>query len=230
LSKLNFSEISTFILEPVTGGRVLYPSKKLVNYLVSEVKKQGGLIISNEVTTGLGRTGSWFGFNNYNIEPDIVTLGKSLGNGYPISGVVLNAKVATLVEEKKFMYVQSHQNDPLGCVIANEVIQIMKEDNIISRSKKLGIFFVNALQELKNNFPIIKEVRGQGLMLAIELIPNYSSDLIANKMLEKGFFIGNTSSSNTLRFFPPLTTSEETILKMCRALEESLSELSTEII
>lgn len=96
---------------------------KLVKFLSNE-KKHGGIIVANEVTTELGRTGKWFGYNHYDLKPDIITLGKSLGNGYPISAVVMSKEIANLVEMKNFGYAQSHQNDPLGCAIANEVINI----------------------------------------------------------------------------------------------------------
>ncbi|SKC91530.1 class-III pyridoxal-phosphate-dependent aminotransferase [Maledivibacter halophilus] len=226
LRNINFTNISTFILEPGnSGGRVLLPPYNLVDFLSNEVKKHGGLIVANEVTTGFGRTGEWFGFNHYNLKPDIVALGKCLGNGYPISGVVMKKEIANQIEEQNFHYAQSHQNDPLGCKIANEVISIIKENNLIARSKNIGEFFLNQLIKLQNSCEIIKDVRGRGLMLAVELKIKDSTEIICEKMLEKGFFIGTTPASNILRFYPALTISKKDILNMCMALEHVLKEV-----
>lgn len=227
LKNINFENISAFILEPGnSGGRVLLPPHKLVEFISKEVKKYGGLVIANEVTTGFGRTGEWFGFNHYDLEPDIVALGKCLGNGYPISAVIMRKKIASEVEKQNFHYAQSHQNDPLGCKIAHEVIRIIKEDNLINRSKNIGEFFLDQLMKLQDSCEIIKEVRGRGLMLAIELHLEDSTELICEKMLERGFFIGTTPASNVLRFYPALTISKSDILSMCTALEHVLKEVT----
>lgn len=227
LKDIDFKNISTFILEPGnSGGRVLLPPYKLVRFLSNKVKNYGGLVVANEVTTGFGRTGKWFGFNHYDLEPDIATLGKCLGNGYPISAVVMRKEIANRVEEKNFHYAQSHQNDPLGCKIAHEVIRIIQEDNLIARSKNIGEFFLNQLMKLQSSCGIINEVRGRGLMLAIELYLEDSTELICEKMLKRGFFIGTTPASNVLRFYPALTISKIDILNMCIALEHVLKEVT----
>lgn len=224
LKNIDFHNISTFVLEPGSAcGRVLFPPSKLVNFLAQNIKKHEGTIVINEVTTGFGRTGKWFGFNHYDIEPDIVALGKCLGNGYPISSVVMNKDLADKVEMKNFVYAQSHQNDPLGCTIANEVIDIFKENNMIERSKNTGDFFINQLKEIQNSTPIVKDVRGRGLMLAMELNIENATEIIFEKMLEKGYFIGTTPPGNVLRFYPAITISKEDILNMCKTLKDILN-------
>ena len=227
LKNINFNEISAFVLEPAACGRVLFPSYKLVKFLSYNVKKNGGIIIVNEVTTGFGRTGEWFGYNYYDVNPDIVALGKSLGNGYPISAVVMKSEIAHEVESKNFIYAQSHQNDPLGCAVANEVINIFKEDNMIARSKYMGEFFMSELKKIKNRSSLVKDARGRGLMLAIELNTPNITEIICGKMLERGYFIGTTPSYDVLRFYPALTISEAEIISMCEALAEILEELES---
>ncbi len=226
LKHINFNTISTFVLEPgSSSGRVLFPPDRLVKFLSENVKKHGGYVVVNEVTTGFGRTGEWFGHNHYEINPDIVVLGKALGNGYPVSAVIMTDKIASEVEGKKFSYAQSHQNDPLGCVIANEVIRIFKEENIIQNSREKGEFFLYQLHDIKSSCSVVKDIRGRGLMIAVELsIPN-SAELIFEKMLNKGYFIGTTPAWNVLRFFPPLTISKDDIIKMCKELRKQLKEL-----
>jgi len=231
LENIDFNNIAAFVLEPGSScGRVLFPPCKLVSFLASEVKGHGGLIVVNEVTTGFGRTGKWFGFNHYDLRPDIVALGKALGNGYPISSVVMKKEIANQVEMKNFGYAQSHQNDPLGCAIANEVINIFREDNMIGRSKNMGEFFLNQLKQLQGSSPIVKEARGRGLMLALELNVNNATKIICERMLEKGYFIGTTPAWNVLRFYPALTISKEDILGMCEALKDVLLQIEIENI
>ncbi|MFZ5967799.1 MAG: aspartate aminotransferase family protein [Bacillota bacterium] len=222
LKHIDFSNISTFVLEPATCGRVLFPPYPLIQFLTNEIKKYGGIIVANEVTTGLGRAGTWFGYQHYDIEPDIVALGKALGNGYPISAVVMKKEIADRVERKNFYYAQSHQNDPLGCTIANEVITIMKEDHIIDRSRDLGEYFLDQLKEIQKNSLIIKNIRGRGLMLAVELTIDHAAEIISEKMLEEGYFVGAVPAWNTLRFSPALTISKNDIAGMCKVLKHVL--------
>lgn len=225
LKGIDFNNISVFILESASCGIVRFPPYKLVKFLSNETKRHGGVIIANEVTTGLGRTGKWFGYNHYDLKPDIITLGKSLGNGYPISAVVMSKEIANIVEMKNFGYAQSHQNDPLGCAIANEVINILREDNIVNRAECIGNFFINQLKEIQNGSQAIKDVRGRGLMLAVELNIENTSEIISNIMLEKGYFIGTTPSWNLLKFFPALTISKNDISNMCKTLKDVLKQL-----
>ena len=91
------------------------------------VKKDNGLVLVNEVTTGVGRTGNWFGFQHYGISPDIVALGKSIDNGYPVSVTVFAQEVMHRLAGAPLKYAQSHQNDPLGAAVAREVVQIVLE-------------------------------------------------------------------------------------------------------
>lgn len=224
LQNIDFNNISAFILESAVAGRVLFPPHKLVKLLGEEVKKHGGIIIANEVTTGLGRTGKWFGYQHYDIAPDMVVLGKALGNGYPVSAILMSKDIAHLIEQRNFLYAQSHQNDPLGCAIGNEVIKIMQEDNMMDLSKELGDFFLNQLQKIKDSCKIIKDIRGRGPMLAIELGIDGISEKIFNRMLENGFFIGVVPSFNVLRFSPALTISKAHIIDLCTSLKAVLSD------
>ena len=102
------------------------------------VQQAGGLVMVNEITTGMGRTGKWFGFQHYDIQPDIVALGKGLGNGYPVSAVAMSKEVAEKLETSGLRYAQSHQNDPLGCAVAGEVIRIMLKEDWVERGSGAG--------------------------------------------------------------------------------------------
>ena len=230
LKNINNHEIAAFVFEPGSrSGKVKFPPQKLIDLVVKEVKNSNGLIVVNEVTTGFGRTGKWYGYNHYGIRPDITAIGKGLGNGYPVSAVVMKSEIGRELEKSKFRYVQSHQNDPLGCAIADEVIKIIREDDLVNRSHKLGNKFIGLLKELKNRFSFVKEVRGRGLMIALEIAEandNFNVELIFNEMLKRGFIIGFKPDANLIRFLPPLTIEESEIENNARELNGVLGKIN----
>jgi acetylornithine/N-succinyldiaminopimelate aminotransferase len=222
LENSDWVNIGAFVFEPGSShGKVKFPPEKLVRLLVDQVRKWRGLAVVNEVTTGLGRTGKWYGYNHYGIRPDIIAVGKGLGNGYPVSAVVMEREIAAKLENKGLRYVQSHQNDPLGCAIAAEVIRTIREEDLLSRSQKLGSRLTGHLAELKNRFSFIKEVRGRGLMAALELSGSNQAlrvEAVGDEMLQRGFIVGVNPSARLLRFLPPLTLVEVEIENMLEDL------------
>jgi acetylornithine/N-succinyldiaminopimelate aminotransferase len=225
LAGIDFQAIAAFVLEPgSTHGRIIFPVLKLVTLLAERIKTAGGLVLIDEVTTGLGRTGKWFGYDYYRILPDIVVLGKALGNGYPVSAVLMDALVARILENNDFLYTQSHQNDPLGCAVAGEVIKILEETTLIKQSEILGDLLLEELTNALSNRPQVKEIRGRGLMVGVELHREGIVEEISAKMLNGGYFIGITPSANVLRFYPPLIIEEKMIEPMCTLLGEIIGD------
>jgi len=228
LAPIDFSCIAAFVLEPgCSGGRILFPPDKVVGWLAIRIQSDGGLIVVNEVTTGLGRTGRMFGFEHYKIVPDIVALGKALGNGYPVSAVAASKSVADELETRAFSYVQSHLNDPLGCAVAAEVIRLLKKEKLVSRAARVGKAFLERLRRIKSH-PVVAEVRGRGLMIGIEFtraepkVEDWPTK-IWRAMLKRGFVLGITPGANVLRFLPPLTIPEDEIEAVVDNLEDVLS-------
>ena len=130
-------DITEYIFEPGSGsGFVRFPPKALIQNIVNIVRNNNGVIVANEVTTGVGRTGTWFGYQHYGIEPDMIAIGKGIGNGYPVSVAAINQATIKELENKHFKYMQSHQNDPLGAAVTHEVIQIIKEDKLLENSAR----------------------------------------------------------------------------------------------
>ncbi len=161
LKKINFDKVAAFIFEPgSSSGKVKFPPRKLIRLLDKKIRNSGGLIVIDEVTTGLGRTGEWYGFNHYQLKPDIIAFGKGLGNGYPVSAVAVTNEIGRELENREFRYVQSHQNDPLGCTIACEVIKVIREDDLVNRSRRLGTKLIVNLTELEDRFSSVRQVRG----------------------------------------------------------------------
>lgn len=208
--KIPFEQIGIFLFEPgSSSGLVRFPSVKLITKIIKKVKDNNGIIIINEITTGIGRTGKWFGYQHYNIEPDIVAIGKGVGNGYPVSITVISNSIARILKSKQYLYFQSHQNDPLGASIAYEVIQTIADEKLVERSKKLGNIILNYLNGIKVTNSLIKEVRGRGLMIAIELTKH--TELIRKELLRHGFIVVKRSGGEVLRMDPALTINEQDI-------------------
>lgn len=200
------SDISAFVFEPGSAsGFVRFPPASLIRNIVEIVRAQGGKILVNDVTTGMGRTGEWFGFNHYPIEPDMVAVGKGLGNGYPVSALAMNRTTARALEGGNFKYMQSHQNDPLGAAVALTVIRAMAEDGLVERARRLGVIFLARLQELADGRQITA-VRGRGMMFAIDFADKAVSDRIYEGLLEQGYIVCNRGG--TLRIDPPLVITE----------------------
>jgi acetylornithine aminotransferase len=194
----------------------------LINKIVGIVRSQGGKIIVNDVTTGMGRTGKWFGYHHYQIEPDFVAIGKGLGNGYPVSALAINHETADQLQSGTFKYMQSHQNDPLGAAVALEVIGQIRKENLIDRAANLGGTFLKELQSLgKNNN--ITDVRGRGMMFAIDFAHKETGDRIYEQLLEKGYIVCNRGGS--FRIDPPLVIEEADFLAFVSVFKQLLTEV-----
>jgi len=199
-------DVSDFIFEPgSSSGFVRFPPVSLIKNIVEIIRAQGGKIIVNDVTTGMGRTGEWFGYNHYRIEPDLVAIGKGLGNGYPVSALAINRETAGELEDGTFKYNQSHQNDPLGAAVAREVIMVLAEEGLIRRAAVFGKKALEALQTLTTS-KHITEVRGRGMMFAVEFAEKAVGDRIYDRLLEKGYIVCNRGG--TFRIDPPLMIEE----------------------
>lgn len=226
LKGIPFDNIGAFVFEPGGSGSgfVKFPPKQLVLDIAQRIKQEGGLIVANEVTTGMGRTGKWFGFQHYDIQPDIVAAGKGLGNGYPVSAVAMRSDIATVLEDSGFHYAQSHQNDPLGCAVAKEVIATLGEENWIDLGNIVGDFFLDGLKRLVEKYVVLKEARGRGLLLGLEFHSHerISVEWIYHALLEQGFLVGYYPAGNVLRFDPPLTVEKEDITYLLDCIDSIL--------
>lgn len=224
---LPFERIGAFVFEPGGSGSgwVRFPPIHIVREIADRVRQAGGVVVANEITTGMGRTGTWFGFEHYKLRPDIIAVGKGLGNGYPVSAVVMGQSIAEAVEASGFHYAQSHQNDPLGCAVAQEVIALMRDEQWIERGNATGAFFLEGLQRLAEKHPaVVKEVRGRGMLLALELRPDAGLSVMSayHALLEQGFLVGYYPDGHVLRFDPALTIDRRDIRAFLDCLDALL--------
>jgi acetylornithine/N-succinyldiaminopimelate aminotransferase len=222
-TKIPFERIGGFLFEPgSSAGMVRFPPKKLVENLDQEMKKTGGLMLVNEVTTGMGRTAKWFGFQHYDIVPDIVALGKGIGNGYPVSVTGFAPGVVERLGDAPIKYAQSHQNDPLGAAIAGKVIDIFQNEGLIARAGMLSDILLPGLEAIGRSSPRVADLRGRGLMAALELQDDASASFttrVYEELLDAGYIVAKRPGINLLRIDPPLTIAEEDLRGFLEALK-----------
>ncbi|MBM4117715.1 aminotransferase class III-fold pyridoxal phosphate-dependent enzyme [bacterium] len=223
---LPFERIGGLLLEPgSSSGLVRFPPRALVRRLAARIQGEGGLLLVNEVTTGLGRTGRWFGFQHYDLAPDIVALGKGLGNGYPVSATALAPRVAQRLGDRLPRYAQSHQNDPLGAAVLRAVIRALAEEGLSERSRELGEWFLAELLAIAEREPRLAAVRGRGLMLALELEDAPGAPFTAalqRALLEAGYLVAQRPGLKVLRVDPSLTVPREALAGFLTALPVAL--------
>lgn len=229
LAGIPLAEIGGFVFEPgSSSGLVRFPPQSLIKNLVKLIKENNGYVQVNEITTGLGRTGQWFGFQHYGFQPDLVSMGKGLGNGYPVSAAALTEEVMDKLQERSFYYQQSHQNDPLGSAAAKAVITVLREERLIERCRRVGEELLSELTLMCDRCSVLKEVRGRGLMFAVECAerPNFvPAAFIFEALLKRGVIIARRPGLNVLRIDPPLTVTEEDISYFLSNITTVLSEL-----
>jgi 4-aminobutyrate aminotransferase len=223
--------IAGMIAEPIQGvGGFITPPKEYFKIAFSIVKKYGGDFIADEVQTGWGRTGkAWFGIEHWEIEPDIITAAKSLGNGFPIGLTVATSEVADAYQGPT---IATFGGNPVACATAKAVIDLIEEDGLIRNCDVVGTYLRDGLEELQRKYPIIGDVRGMGLMQALELVKHPQTKEpapeLANYMLEaareRGLLIGKGGMyNNVLRMSPPMNIGKSDVEEALRLLDESFA-------
>lgn len=208
------------ILEPVQGeGGVNFPSDRYLPDVRQLCDERNLLLILDEVQTGVGRTGSLWAHTHWGIEPDIMTLAKGLGGGFPIGAVL--AKERCCVFEPGD-HASTFGGNPLACAVALAVQQEVERLDLVRHAAVAGSYFLERLGDLAAEHASIKEVRGRGLLIAIELTSDTARDVL-DGLRERGL-IANALNARTLRFVPPLIVSQEEIDEALDILRETLGE------
>jgi predicted acetylornithine/succinylornithine family transaminase len=212
------------MLEPIQGeGGVKMPSKDYFQLVRTHCSENNMLLILDEIQTGIGRTGKFFAYEHYDIEPDILTSAKALGGGFPISAMLTKDKIAECFDFGS--HGTTYGGGHLACAAAIATIETLLEDGImLAECHRLGVYFKAALIEIQKKYPnIVVEVRGEGLLLGMELVRECSQ--VALACFERGMLI-NCTANNVLRFCPPLIVKEEDIDRLCVILTDVIGRLS----
>lgn len=210
------------MLEPIQGEGGVYPAdKEFMEYLSQTCSKKDILLIFDEVQTGFGRTGKMFAYENYNVNPDILVLAKSLGGGMPIGAIISSDNISASFAPG--MHGSTFGGNAASCAAGNAVIDYLIDNDIAKRVKDLGNYLILKLQKLSDKYSIIKEIRGTGLMIAIEFLEPIAAKLVEDA-LKDGLVI-NRVSDHTLRLLPPLIIKKSDINKLLKWLNNKIRDI-----
>ncbi|MEM1950234.1 MAG: aspartate aminotransferase family protein [Candidatus Caldarchaeum sp.] len=228
------NKIAAVIAEPIQGeGGFIVPPDNFFIELKSFLDEHDIKLIIDEIQTGFGRTGKIFAIEHFGVEPDLMTLGKAIANGLPLSGVVGKADILDSLHPGGFG--GTYVGNPLACAVAAKVIEIFRRDRMHERASYLGALAEKRLRELFDEYPLIGDVRGKGLMLAMELVTDRRSKkpaekatkLIVEKARQKGLLLLKAGLyNNVIRLHPPITIEDETLVRGLDILEETVIEVS----
>lgn len=217
--------VCAVMLEPIQGeGGVVVPDADYLKGVKALCQDREALLIFDEVQVGMGRTGKLFAHEHYGITPDIMTLAKALGNGLPIGAMLAIEELSNAFGAGS--HATTFGGTPLVTAVSKAVLTSLLEDGWIDHCRVVGDYFKKRLEELAKKYDFIKEVRGQGLILGVEMMRPGAE--VVKAMMEKGFLI-NCTQEKVLRFIPPLIVEKEEIDLLVETLENVLDQLKENI-
>ncbi len=238
LIKVDYNSIEAFkkainpnvvaiLIEPIQGeAGIIVPDNEYMKSLYLLCKENKILFIADEIQTGLARTGKMLACDHLDIRPDLVLLGKALSGGtLPVSAVLADDEVMMCIHPGE--HGSTYGGNPLACTVAIESLQILLDENLASNAQKMGEFFRNELNNILAQYPIIKEVRGKGLLNAIELDIPEDSDIAWNlciSMSEHGL-LAKPTHGNIIRFAPPLTINQTQMREAISIIENCIQKI-----
>jgi len=237
--------VAAFIAEPVMGaGGVITPPEGYFEAIQQVLHKYDVLFITDEVITGFGRLGTWFGTDYYRLEPDLMTMAKGLTSAYvPMSAVAINDKVWEVLragspEIGPFAHGYTYGGHPLAAAAGLKTIEIMEREDIVGQAARTGVVFQKALRDVAADHPLVGEVRGIGMIAGVELVADKAAKTpfpaeaqmaprLAGLMMQEG--VVTRGMVNTLAFSPPLVIKEDEITQVTERLGRSLDRLASEL-
>jgi acetylornithine/N-succinyldiaminopimelate aminotransferase len=213
------SQTCAVMVEPIQGeGGVNVPGDGYLKEIRAWCDEKGILFILDEIQTGVGRLGSLFGYEQYGVEPDILTLAKGLGSGVPIGALLAKERASVFVPGD---HGSTFGGNPLVCAVGLATLKFIIDNDIPNKVKEVGQYFVAGLEKLKARFDFIVEIRGRGLLLALGFSDDIAEELVL-ACLKEGLLV-NPVKPNALRFMPPLIITEKDVDEALGILETVLS-------
>jgi 4-aminobutyrate aminotransferase len=224
-------QIAAFIAEPIQGvGGFITPPPEYFKVAVDIVRKYGGVFICDEVQTGWGRTGDyWFGIEHWGVEPEIMAFAKGMANGVPVGATIAKSEIA---DSMKGLTISTFGGNPVSMAAARAVIEVIEKDNLKENARVLGDYLRAGLESLAGKHPVIGEVRGKGLMQALELVgegkapaPKATAALM-EKVKDHGLIVGKGGLyANAIRISPPLNITRGDVDDALRMIDAALGEI-----
>jgi len=213
-------EVAAVMVEPIQGeGGINVATPEYLQAIRRLCDENGAVMILDEVQTGIGRTGKWFGYQHFDVEPDIITMAKALGGGVAIGAMMAREEIAASLVPGK--HASTFGGNCLACAAGIAVIEAIEEDNLLQNAVEMGRYAKEKLEQLKQKHFIIEGVRGIGLMIGVQLTS--PGNEIVDKCLDKGLRI-NCTSGTVLRFMPAMITTKDQIDQAIEILDAVLSD------
>lgn len=230
-------EVAGMILEPVQGhGGWIIPPRDFLVEMRRLCDQHGIVLIFDEIITGFGRTGNWFASQTFDVIPDMMAVGKSMASGFPISAMICRQEISEPWQSAQ--HSSTFTGHPVGCAAALASIAELEEKNLVQRSRELGGYFLDALRQIQKGHPIIGDVRGLGMMIAVELVKDRKSKApagdeaayVLKKCHDKGVFVNNLGGSfhNVFKFTPPLVITREQLDFALQVFDEAIGAVEEE--
>jgi len=214
------SEVCAICIEPIQGEGGIHPVSHEFFATARELcNSTGALLLADEIQSGLGRTGKWFAYQHYGIQPDVTTLAKPIASGIPMGAMLCTDDAALAFTPG--MHGTTFGGGPLACKVAIAVIDTMQQQNLLAHINDVGAFFRAELQTLATRHDCVVDVRGTGLMLGLELNSAELAQRVAAQMMERRIIINRTSET-VLRFLPPYILERKHVEIAINALDELL--------
>ncbi|MBN1805141.1 MAG: aspartate aminotransferase family protein [Sedimentisphaerales bacterium] len=213
-------EVAAVLVEPIQGeGGINVATAEFLQTIRRLCDQNGAVMILDEVQTGLGRTGKWFGYQHFDVEPDIITMAKALGGGVAIGAMMAKNEIAASLVPGK--HASTFGGNCLACAAGIAVIEAIEQENLLQNAAELGQYTKDKLEQLKQKHSIIDSIRGIGMMIGVQLTGPGSE--IVKKCLEKGLRI-NCTHNTVLRFMPPMIATKEQIDQAIDILDSVLED------
>lgn len=222
------------IIEPIhgVGGIIDRPVPEYFQITREILDRYGMFLVSDEVQTGCGRTGKWWGIEQHGVEPDAITVAKGFGNGYPIGGFIAKEELADALEHLSFF--STFGGNPISCRAALKTLEVIEEERLMENAAKVGSYFKEGLKKLQEDHKVVGDVRGMGLMLGIEIVKDkktkeFAPDetlAIMESAKDDGILLGRGGNEgNVIRIQPPLIIKKEHVDKALEALDTACSKV-----
>jgi 4-aminobutyrate aminotransferase-like enzyme len=217
LERLRVPLAATFLDGAFTSDGIRFPPPEQVAAIVDETHAAGGLFVADEVQAGHGRTGDClWSFEHYGITPDLVTLGKPMGNGYPVAAVITRGEIAEALAATTHVF-STFGGNPVAAQAALAVLDVIEDERLVEHAARVGSRLIGSLEQLG------AEVRGRGLLVGVELASAEQAERVVNQLREQGILIGRTGrDENVLKIRPPLVFAAEHADQLVTALRSIL--------